>query len=148
VPGLPCGRELGAETPDAWRGAVAHTILGPVRGFSEVALFHGESGTLILTDLAFHLVGLPRWVDRATWRLAGMPPGFGPSRSARFFLLRDRALAGAFLERVLAWPFRRVLVAHGEALEEDAIGAFRRAFAAHLPRSKRDPGGSRVVASA
>jgi hypothetical protein len=99
-----------------------------------VVLFHRESATLILTDLAFHLVGMMRRFDRLAWRLAGMPAGFGPSRTSRLFLLRDRDRAAAFLERLLAWPFRRVLVAHGEALETNAASEFRRAFAAYLPR--------------
>ncbi len=133
VPGLPPGQELTERAPDAWAGAVEHAILGPTRGVSEVALFHRESGTLILTDLAFNLVSLERRFDRIAWRVAGVPSGFGPSRTARLFLLHDRVLAEAFLQRLVAWPFRRVLVAHGEALETDAVGVFRRAFAAYLP---------------
>ena len=133
VPGMPPGSELTEATPDAWSAAVEHATLGPTRGVSEVALFHRESGTLILTDLAFNLVRLERRFDRVAWRLLGAPSGFGPSRSARMLLLRDRALAAAFLQRLLGWPFRRVLVAHGDSLEVDAVGVFRRAFAAYLP---------------
>lgn len=133
VPGLPPGNELTEAAPDAWSGAVEHAILGPTRGVSEIALFHHESATLILTDLAFHMVRIARRFDRVAWRLSGVPSGFGPSRSARMLLLRDRALAATFLRRLLAWPFRRVLVAHGESLEVDAVGVFRRAFAAYLP---------------
>ena len=133
VPGLPPGNELTEVVPDAWRGVVEHAILGPTRGVSEVAVFHRESATLILTDLAFHMVRLARRFDRIAWWLSGVPSGFGPSRTARMLLLRDRALAAAFLRRLLAWPFRRVLVAHGESLEVDALGVFRRAFAVYLP---------------
>ena len=137
---MPPGNELTEAAPDAWSGVVEHAILGPTRGVSEVALFHRESATLILTDLAFHLVRLARRFDRVAWRLSGVPPGFGPSRTARMLLLRDRALAAAFLRRLLAWPFRRVLVAHGESLEVDAVGVFRRAFAAYLPVEKKGAG--------
>jgi hypothetical protein len=35
---------------------------------------------------------------------------------------------------VLAWPFQRVLVAHGEPLEANAVDVFRRAFALYLAR--------------
>jgi hypothetical protein len=132
VPGLPSGDELSGEPPPSWRGAVEHAVLGPVRGLAEAALFHAPSGTLVLTDLAFHMLRFESRVDRAFWRLVGVPSGFGPSRTARLLLLRDRALAAAFLERVLAWPFRRVLVAHGEPLERDAAAVFRRAFAPYL----------------
>jgi hypothetical protein len=64
--------------------------------------------------------------------VTGIPATFGPSRTARTFLLPDRTVASAFLRRVLGWPFRRVLVAHGQPLEEDARGAFQRAFATYL----------------
>jgi hypothetical protein len=134
VPGLPPG-EVVEQTPPSWGGAVEHAVLGPVVGNSEVALFHRASATLVLTDVAFHMIRVERRLDRALWRLAGVPPAFGPSRTARLLLLRDRALARAFLERVLAWPFRRVLVAHGEPLEADAHAAFRRAFASYVRES-------------
>jgi hypothetical protein len=58
-------------------------VLGPVRGVSEVAFFHLSTGVLILTDLAFNITHFPRVVDRIAWRLAGIPHGFGPSRTAR-----------------------------------------------------------------
>ena len=61
VPNLVEGRELTETAPEGWAGAVEHAILGPTRGVSEVALFHRESATLVLTDSAFHLVGLSSW---------------------------------------------------------------------------------------
>jgi hypothetical protein len=132
VPALPPGEEIGDATPGSWQGVLEHTTLGPSRGVSEVALFHRPSATVILTDVAFHVLHHTSGPERAVWRLLGVPPGFGPSRSARRLLLADRALASAFLERILRWPFARVLVAHGDPLEVDAVGAFRRAFASYL----------------
>ena len=133
VTGLPPGHELTEAPPGAWSGAVELAILGPTAGASEVAFFHRESATLILTDVAFHMTRIARLFDRVAWRLSGVPSGFGPSRTSRTFLLRDRALAAIFLQRILAWPFRRVIVAHGESLEVDAAAVFRRAFAEYLP---------------
>lgn len=132
VPDFPPADELTAAMPSPWGPEVEHRVLGPVRGLSEVALFHRASATLVVTDLAFHVLRYERALERFVWRLLGVPAGFGPSRSARLVLLRDRAAAAAFLEGVLAWPFRRVLVAHGAPLEDDAHAAFDRAFAAYL----------------
>jgi hypothetical protein len=129
IAGLPAGDELTEATPNPWQGAIEHSILATERGLSEVALFHRPSATLVLTDVAFHMVRFDRPLDRVFWRLFGVPAGFGPSRTARLFLLRDDA-AAPFLDRVRAWPFRRVLVAHGEPLEHDAAGVFARAFQA------------------
>lgn len=133
VADLPRGEELNdGAAPASWSGCIEHAVLGPVRGMAEVALFHRPSATLILTDVAFHMTRYESGFERAAWRFAGVPAGFGPSRSARMTLLRDRAVAAEFLARVLAWPFERVLVAHGDPLETDARAAFRRAFAPHL----------------
>jgi len=132
APELPSAEELTDEAPESWRGSLEHLILGPVHGLSEIALFHHPSATLILTDLAFHMIRFERRLDRLAWRLAGVPAGFGPSRTSRRLLLCDRRVAAAFLERVLAWPFERVLVAHGEPLELNAGRVFRRAFAAYV----------------
>jgi hypothetical protein len=137
VGGLPRGEELTERAPASWTGDLAHEILGPVRGNSEVALFHRPSRTLVLTDVAFNMVDFPRRLDRLAWRLIGAPIGFGPSRTARRLLLRDRALASAFLARVLAWPFRRVLVAHGDALDVDAHAVLVKVFASHLSGADR-----------
>jgi hypothetical protein len=129
----PIGEELtDGSAPASWAGSVEHAVLGPVRGTAEVALFHRPSATLILTDVAFHMTRYGSGFARAAWRLAGVPAGFGPSRSARMTLLRDRAVAAAFLARVLAWPFERVLVAHGDPLECGAHAVFRRAFTPYL----------------
>jgi len=131
IAGLP-GEELTASAPAAWGGAVEHQILGPVRGISEVAVFHRPSATLMLMDLAFNMATFESAFERIAWRLSGVPTSFGPSRTARTFLLNDRRMAADFLERVLAWPFQRVLVAHGEALEDRASEVFRHAFAPFL----------------
>jgi hypothetical protein len=131
IAGLP-GEELTASTPAAWGGAVEHQILGPVRGIAEVAVFHRPSATLMLMDLAFNMVRFESAFERVAWRLSGVPASFGPSRTARTFLLNDRRMAADFLERVLAWPFQRVLVAHGEPLEDLAADVFQHAFAGFL----------------
>jgi hypothetical protein len=132
VAGLPAGAVLTDTAPATWSGVVEARVLGPVRGLAEVVLFHRPSATLVLTDLAFHLVRFESAFDRIAWRLAGVPRGFGPSRSARLTLLRDRTVAAPFLARLLGWPFERVLVAHGDPLDRDAHAVFRAALAPHL----------------
>ena len=68
-PELPAGDEIaeGAETP--FSGALAHTVLGPIRGVSEVAFLHRPSRTLILTDACFHILEAPRARDRLVYRI-------------------------------------------------------------------------------
>jgi len=53
-------------------------------------------------------------------------------------LLRDRASASRTLSAVARWPIRRIGLAHGEVIEEDAQARFGRAFSAYLAASSRD----------
>jgi hypothetical protein len=131
-PELPAGDELheGAALP--FGGVLAHTVLGPLRGVSEVAFLHRPSRTLVLTDACFHLPPPPNALDRLRYRLLGVPRGFGPSLTARTILLRDRAQVAAFVERLLAFEGERIVVAHGEVLEGAVAAALRQAFRAYL----------------
>lgn len=132
VPALPPARELGSRPPPEWAGEIDTAVLGPVRGISEVVFFHVASGTVVLSDLAFNMTRFARAFDRVAWRWSGVPDGFGPSRTARLLLLRDRAEAGRCLRQIARWPMRRIVVAHGDAVEDDARGRFERAFAEYL----------------
>ncbi len=132
VPELPPAEVLGAGRPEAWAGQLDLAALGPVRGLCEVVFFHLPSGALILTDLAFNLTRFDRHLDRAAWRAAGIPNGFGPGRTSRSLLLRDRVEASRCLSRVSEWPIRQIVVAHGDVVEHDAKGKFLKVFSAYL----------------
>jgi hypothetical protein len=116
VANAPAGRELheGAATPFA--ALLPHRALDCGRGVSEVAFLHAPSRTLLLVDSAFNLRHVDRRRDRLAWAAAGVLGRFGPTPTARAFLLRERAAVGAWIERLCAWPFERVVVAHGEPL--------------------------------
>ncbi len=131
VPSLSAGTHLTSEPPPLWRGVVDQLVFGPIRGLSEVALFHRPSRTLLIADLAFNLRVIDGVYDRIVWRLSGIPSRFGPSRTARLTFLRDLAAAPT-LARMLEWDFARIIVAHGEIVEGDAKAEFRRAFARQL----------------
>jgi hypothetical protein len=117
------------DAPDrAFAGALESHVAQGAPYLSEVAFFHPASATLLLTDLAFHPTaasgaGLRRW----TW-LTRVRDGFGPNALVRL-CVRDRTALRRSIERILAWPFERVTLTHGEVLETDARDAFRRAWA-------------------
>jgi hypothetical protein len=127
---------LATELTDAAPSELAQdfdlAVLGPVRLLSEVLIFHRSSRTLILTDLGFHLVDVTSAPARLFWRAFGIPAAFGPSRTARLTLLRDREAARPALRRALEWDFRRILVAHGSPVETNARSEFERAYARWL----------------
>jgi hypothetical protein len=132
APELPSAQVLAEAAPAPWAGMLDLIVHGPVRGACEVAFLHRPTRTLVLTDLAFHLPRIEGTWNRRAWRLLGVPGAFGPSRSGRMFLLRDRAAARASLARIRAWPFERIVVAHGDPVLEGAREAFESAFSPWL----------------
>ncbi|MAF29516.1 MAG: hypothetical protein CL819_09870 [Croceicoccus sp.] len=101
-----------------------------VQGFplsNEVVFFHRGSGTLITTDLAFNTGSHFSGWTRFSLRLAGVS-GFGPTLLERL-AIRDRAAFRRSLEQILAWPFDRVIVGHGDVLEKGGRDALARGYA-------------------
>ena len=131
-PELADGAELaeGAATP--FTDVLAHTVLGPIRGVSEVAFLHRPSRTLLLTDACFHIRHASRARDRLVYRMLGAWQRFGPSLTARTILLRDRAQVASFVTRICRWDFERIVVAHGEVLEAAGPEALCEAFRSYL----------------
>src|SRR5690606_24382262 len=68
VPSFPPVQEIATTGPSPWGPDIEHRVLGPVRGVSEVALFHRPSATLVVTDLAFHVRRYESPLERAAWR--------------------------------------------------------------------------------
>ncbi len=117
----------------------------PVHGsfLTEVVFFHYASRTVIFTDL---LQNFPQDWFRG-WRgvlarLDGIvAPNPGAPREWRASFL-DRHAARAALEKILAWPIERVLIAHGEPVPANGAAFVRRAFAWLLGRDRLPRPGS------
>ena len=122
--GLRIDAELGGETPD---GLVAIPVHGmPAMG--ETVFYHPPSRSLIVTDLAFNLRGDKPWFTRTFLRLNNAWDRFGPSRIFQT-MVKDRAALRGSLDAMLAHPFERVVVTHGDVLDADAVDVFRAAYA-------------------
>ena len=103
--------------PEAgWKGELDQVLVGGFQFANEVAFFHRASATLIVTDLAFNFGANSPPLTRAFIRLAGSYGEVGPSLLERL-LVRDRPAFRKSLERILEWPFERVVVAHGDVSE-------------------------------
>jgi hypothetical protein len=118
---------LGDEPATGWAGQLEQCLVGGFPLINEVVFFHARSRTLLACDLAFHVGPEQPWSTRLFLRLAGVR-GFGPTYLERL-LARDRAAARRSLERILAWDFARVVVAHGGVLESGGREALRAAYA-------------------
>lgn len=107
-----------AEEPEAgWKGAVDQVLLGGFPFSNEVVFFHRPSATLIATDLAFNIGASSPPLTRLVFRVGGAYGRLSPTLLERI-LVRDRAAFRQSLERILAWPFERIVVAHGEVSEK------------------------------
>jgi hypothetical protein len=122
------GETLGEEVPALWAGELDQVWVRGAPMLEEVAFFHRASRSLILTDLAFNVRHASSLVTRLFLKSMGAYGRFGPSRLARF-AMRDREAARAALDRILAWDFERVILAHGEILEDAGREALRESYA-------------------
>jgi hypothetical protein len=107
-PDLPWQGEVGSIGDDVQ----AVTVEG-APAFTEVALHHAPTGTLLVTDLLFNIVSPANRRTAVLLSLMGTRGRLAMSRAWRFGT-RDRAALKASVEKILAWPFRRVLPGHGE----------------------------------
>ena len=119
---------LGDEAPAPWRGQVDQIFFRGRPYENEVVFHHRASRTLILCDLAFHFRAGTHSVTRLLMQLIRSYDRFGPSRLDPL-LIRDRKQARQSLERILAWDFDRIVVAHGDVLERGGRQALREGYA-------------------
>ncbi len=139
VPGLPRGTELGDDPPPLWQGRIDQIVLR-LDGLGEVSFLHRPSGTLILTDLSMNLISPTTRIEAIYWRAAGYPARFAPSLPVRRTVLRNRQLTASIASRILEWPFERIVMCHGDIIDEDVQACFRAAFSRYLPEPA--PGGA------
>jgi hypothetical protein len=97
----------------------------PVNGcrLGETALYYRSASTLIVADLV-HNVGRPghAWTAAYT-RMMGFYDRVALSRALRWTAFSDRRAARRSIDELLAHPFDRLVVGHGEPIEGDARGA-------------------------
>ncbi|MEZ4383068.1 MAG: DUF4336 domain-containing protein [Nannocystaceae bacterium] len=107
--------EGGAQQP--WPETLEAHLMGGRPTISEVVFHHRPSRTLICTDLLFNIRDEPHWLTRQLYRAIGSLGALGPNRVARL-LTRDRRAAAASYRVLLGWPVARIVMAHGDVLED------------------------------
>lgn len=127
-PDLPVTGLLGDEPEPLWALELdQHRIAGQPR-INEVAFLHKPSRTLLLTDWLFNFNRSDTWWTRTFLRLAGAYHGPSQSRLLRLSIA-DRDAARRSRDRLLAWDFDRVIVAHGDIIPADGKAVVRKATA-------------------
>jgi len=118
---------LGDEAPEEWRGQVDQVFFRGRPYENEVVFFHRPSRTLIMCDLAFNFGPRAPAPTRLLMKLLRSYGRLGPS-TLDPWLIRDRHAARASLERILAWDFDRIIVAHGDVLESGGHEILRHGY--------------------
>jgi hypothetical protein len=109
-----------------WPDSFATHCLTCIPFTDEAVFLHRPSRTLVVSDLLFNLgPDTPALTKAAMWA-GGAYPGVCCSTLER--VMMHRAAARADLERILAWDFDRVVLAHGEIVEQDGRDALRAAY--------------------
>jgi hypothetical protein len=127
-PDLAAAGVLGDEPDALWKGVLEQVVMRGLPLLNEVVFFHAASRTLIASDLAFHIGSERPARTRLAFRLAGAYQRLAPTFLERLSI-RDGAAYRASLERVLEWPFERVIVAHGSVLEAGGRRELARGYA-------------------
>ena len=118
---------LGDDAPAEWKDEVDQVFFRGRPYENEVVFFHRASRTLIMCDLAFNFGPRAAAPTRLLMKLLRSYGRFGPS-TLDPLLIRDRRAARQSLERILAWDFDRVVVAHGDVLESGGHEAMRQGY--------------------
>ncbi len=122
-PGFPKARETGAQTieptPAEWAGEVEVLRLAGMPKLNEHIFLHRASGTLVVCDLLFHLAHASAWTRFFGRHVMRLKNDVGISAFFRS-MIRDRTAFRASVEELLRWDFARIVVGHGEIIQNDA----------------------------
>ncbi len=120
--------------PVEWREEIDQALVRGNLITTEVVFFHKKSGAVIFTDLLQHFG--PTWFTG--WRsvvakLDGMtgPEAAMPQKFRVAFV--NRRAARAALTRILAWPAKKVVMAHGDPIIHEPRQFLARAFRWLIP---------------
>ena len=96
----------------------------------EVVFFHNKSQTLILTDLIEnfhpdHFKGFRKILARMTGVVS--PNGRTPL-DWRVTFIFNKSKARISLQRMVDWNPKRIIISHGECIEENALEFLKKSF--------------------
>ncbi|MEC7763169.1 MAG: DUF4336 domain-containing protein [Pseudomonadota bacterium] len=119
----------------AWSEVIEQVVVTGNRLTTEVVFYHRPSRTVLVCDLLQQLpVGWFKGWRAIVARLDGMV-GLEPGVPKKFRVaFKDKDAARTAVRRILAWPARAVVIAHGAPVTADGKAFLERAFAWLKPR--------------
>lgn len=118
-PDLDTLQPLQDEPPADWGDVIEQVHLRALPALRESVFFHRPSGTLVTTDLFMNVHEAEGVFSRFTYWAEGC---WKRPRVPRLisFLVKDKASMREDAERLLAFGSTRVILAHGERIDDDA----------------------------
>lgn len=106
-----------------WSEDLDHFVFRGGRWFCEAIFFHRVSKTLILTDFAFNIYDTENWLVNFILKAGKSLGRFGQTPLERL-LIRDRKALRQACDRIMAWNFENITLAHGEPIRQNARDVF------------------------
>jgi hypothetical protein len=122
---------LGDKSPLGWKDDLEQVLVRGSREMCEVAFFHKPSKTLLLVDLIENYgdntentgLGIKFW-----WKIV-FHMWNKPKPAPEYQLgWKDKKAAKESLERMLEWDFERIVISHGDLIENDAKAVAKQAW--------------------
>lgn len=129
---------LADQPPEAWADTLDQVLVRGNKYIWEVAFFHKPSHTLLLTDLIENITDQTpntNWLLKLWWK-AVFHMWNNPKPAPEYQLgWKDKAAARDSLQRILAWDFERIILSHGDLIENDAKATALTAWKAPLDKA-------------
>ena len=128
-PDLAFSTVLDDVAPAALAGDLAQCLLRGAPRYNEVAFLHRASGTVLLADALLGWGSEHPPLTRLLARTMGLYGRWGRPHNALFGTVVQPEALRQSIERVLAWDFDRIVIAHGRIVERGGREVLRRAYA-------------------
>ena len=102
---------------------------------NEIVFFHPLSKTLILTDTAFNFDRNSPLVTQLATRILGCYGNLRPSFLEKI-AIQDKQKVTHSIQKILAWDFQRVIIAHGNIVETKAKEQLKAGYQWFLGKDK------------
>lgn len=99
--------------------ALSFTVIEGAPRRNEVVFYHQPSRTIYTADLAFAIMEPKGSISPIALRMMGIYKRFAVAKMWTKWV-KDKAAFQRSIDRVLAWPFERIAVAHGDVVEGNA----------------------------
>ncbi|MDH3976300.1 MAG: DUF4336 domain-containing protein [Deltaproteobacteria bacterium] len=136
---------LGDQSDPRWKEDFEQVLVRGNKYIWEVAFYHIPSKTLILVDVLENITDKTEginWLLKFWWKVV-FRMWNNPKPAPEYQLgWKDKKAAGESLRQILDWDFKRIILAHGDLVEENAkgmlIAAWKGLLRSHVAKTTQE----------